>query len=183
MTPSPTAPCPTLAAIRLDRDGIDALLAAAAEAARARGLTVRGVLHGVGVPGAAECDCAEMALVPLGGGPAFRISQPLGKGATGCRLDPAGLAECAGFLERQIAAEGGDLVILNRFGRGEAEGGGFRDVIAEATAQGITVLTALRPDFAGAWRDFGGEAACELPPELEAITDWLARARSEAAPA
>lgn len=183
MTPDPATPCPTLAAVRLDRDGIDALLAQVAETATAQGLKVRGVLHGVGAPGAAECDCAEMALVPLGGGPAFRISQPLGKGSTGCRLDPAGLADCAGFLERQIAAEGGDLVILNRFGRGEAEGGGFRDVIAEAVGQGIPVLTALRPDFADAWQAFGGEVACEVAADLDAITDWLARARNETAPA
>lgn len=165
---------PTLAAIRLDRDGVDALLTEIAQSAAARGLTVRGVLHGTGAATGDECDCAEMQLVPLGGGPAFRISQPLGKGATGCRLDPAGLAECAAYLERQIASEGGDLVILNRFGRGEAEGGGFRDVIAAAALRGIPVLTALRPDFAAAWADFGGEAACELPATRAAVLGWLA---------
>ena len=68
-------------------------------------------------------------------------------------------------------------------GRGEAEGGGFRDVIAEAVGQGIPVLTAVRPDFADAWQAFGGEAACEVSADLDAITDWLARARNETAPA
>ncbi len=172
------SPCPTLAAVRLDRDGVDALLSDVASRAETMGLRVRGVLHGIGAPQGEECECAEMALEPLGGGPRFRISQALGKGSTGCRLDPGGLAECAAFLEQQIATDGGDLVILNRFGRTEAEGGGFRDVIAEAVGQGIPVLTALRPDFAGAWSAFGGDQACELPADSTAVMDWLSQTRA-----
>ena len=77
-----------------------------------------------------------------------------------------------------VWTDGGDLVILNRFGRTEAEGGGFRDVIAEAVGQGIPVLTALRPDFAGAWSAFGGDQACELPADSNAVMDWLSQTRA-----
>lgn len=51
--------------------------------------------------------------------------------------------------------------------------GGYRGVIAEAAMQGIPVLTALRPDYAGARAGFGGDATCVLAPDLRIIPNLL----------
>ena len=163
-----------LAAIRFETDDVDALLSDAAAALTAERLVVRGVLQSRGeVSG--DCHCADMDLTSIGTGQVFRISQPLGTGSRGCRLDPGALAECSAHLEAELAA-GADLLILNRFGRGESEGRGFRDLICAALARGVPVLTAVRPTYADAWAAFGGGAATDLPVHREAVCDWAHRA-------
>lgn len=166
-----------LAAIRFDTGDVDGLLAGIAATLASFGLKVRGVIQSRGEAGG-ECHCADMDLDTLGSNRRFRISQPLGNGSRGCRLHPGTLAECSSFLERELEA-GADLLILNRFGRGESEGRGFRDLIARAMALGVPVLTAVRPTYAEAWAEFGAGASCDLPPERGAVLDWV-MAMSEA---
>jgi hypothetical protein len=172
--------CP-LAAIRFDTGDVDGLLAEIAATLGSFGLTVRGVVQSRGAAGG-ECHCADMDLDTIGSNGRFRISQPLGNGSRGCRLHPGALAECSSFLERELA-EGADLLILNRFGRGESEGRGFRDLIVRAMTLDVSVLTAVRPTYAEAWAEFGAGLSCDLPPDRYAILDWvmaLAKARQAA---
>jgi len=112
-----------------------------------------------------------MDLTTLGSGRTFRISQPLGDGARGCRLHPGALADCASFIEGELR-DGADLLILNRFGRGESEGRGFRDLIATAILLDVPVLTALRPTYAHASTAFGAGAAHDLPMKRAAVLSW-----------
>jgi hypothetical protein len=119
-----------------------------------------------------------MDLESLSDGRLFRISQSLGPGSEGCRLDPGGLAACAAALERELAG-GCDLLILNRFGRGEAEGRGFRDLIGAAVLAGIPVLTAVRERYAAEWAAFGSGIACDLPPDRDAVLAWFRGLREE----
>lgn len=160
-----------LAAIRFETGDIDGFLADIAASLQARGLSVRGVLQSRGAAGG-ECHCADMDLSTIGSGRTFRISQPLGNGSRGCRLHPGALAECSSFLEKELE-HGADLLILNRWGRGESEGRGFRDLIGTAVMLNIPVLTAVRPTYADAWTEFGTGAACDLPMEHAAILDWF----------
>lgn len=51
-------------------------------------------------------------------------------GAKGCRLDPRALAALSGSLLGELDA-GTQLLVLNRFGKGESEGHGFRAVIEQ----------------------------------------------------
>ncbi len=164
-----------LAAIHFDDADIDGFLAGIAETLRAQGLTVRGALQTRGAVGG-ECHCADMDLTTLGSGQVFRISQPLGNGSRGCRLHPGALAICSAYLEDEIA-QGADLLILNRFGRGEAEGRGFRDLIGRAMTLDLPVLTAVRPTYAEAWTGFGAGAACDLPMNRTAVLDWITGTR------
>ncbi|HEY9038920.1 MAG TPA: DUF2478 domain-containing protein [Roseovarius sp.] len=164
-----------LAAIHFDEGDIDGFLANIADTLRAQGLNVRGVLQTRGAVGG-ECHCADMDLTTLGSRQTFRISQPLGNGSRGCRLHPGALAICSAFLEDEVA-QGADLLILNRFGRGEAEGRGFRDLIGKAMALDVPVLTAVRPTYAEAWTGFGDGAACDLPMNLDAVLNWITGAR------
>ncbi len=101
----------------------------------------------------------------------FRISQELGSQAAACRLDAAGLAEVGALLDRSIDREL-DLMILNRFGTAEAEGGGLRSVLARAIEAGIPVLTTVRPPYDAAWADFHGGLAVDLPPRLAPVLAW-----------
>lgn len=161
-----------LAALRFDHGAdVDAVLAAAADALRLRGLRVCGVLQSRGAE-TGECACRDMDLSVIGAERAFRISQPLGQGSAGCRLNPGALAECAAFLEGEVA-RGVDLLILNRFGRGESEGRGFRDLIAAALGAGAPVLTAVSPSYRDAWRSFGDDLARELSCDVSAALAWF----------
>lgn len=163
-----------LAAIRFEYADIDGFLAQTVALMRPLGLRLCGVLQSRGTVGG-DCHCAEMDLTTLGSNKTFRISQPLGNAARGCRLNPGALAECAAFLEAELP--GADLLILNRFGKGESEGRGFRDLISAAMGQGIPVLTAIRPTYAQSWADFGGDLACDLPMDQTGVMAWLSELR------
>ena len=162
---------PLLAAIRFgDNQNIDQLLEEVVNEFQKSGKLVRGALQLRG-SGAGECYCADMDLRLISSGQVFRISQPLGSGSAGCRLHPGVLAECSACLEQQIE-KGCDLLVLNRFGKGESEGRGFRDLISKALLSGIPVLTATRATYADAWNEFSGEMGIELPCERSSIYKW-----------
>lgn len=118
----------------------------------------------------APCD---MDVQVLPEGPVLRISQHLGPGARGCRLEPAALEEAAGRVLAALA-EGPDLLIVNKFGKHEADGRGFRPVIAAALDRDIPVLVGVSPSNRQAFLDFAGDMAVALPPEQEALLGWIA---------
>jgi nucleoside-triphosphatase THEP1 len=62
--------------------------------------------------------------------------------ARGCRLDDQRLGELADRLTAAID-DGPDLVVINRFGRAEAEGRGLVKPIAQALKADIPVLIAV----------------------------------------
>lgn len=160
-----------LAAIRFEQGDIDLFLRDIAQRLGAGGFCVRGATQTRGAVGG-ECHCADMDLKTFGSNRTFRISQPLGNGSRGCRLHPGALAECSSFIEHELTL-GADLLILNRFGRGESEGRGFRDLMAKAIALDLPVLTAVRPTYAEAWSEFGAGVACDLPMDHDAVLDWI----------
>jgi hypothetical protein len=75
----------------------------------------------------------------LPNGPILRISQNLGSVSKGCRLDPAALEAAVGLVEARLDPNV-DLLIINKFGKHEADGRGFRTVIAAALDLEIPVL-------------------------------------------
>lgn len=160
-----------LAAVRCDRGDVDTLLLEVEKALSEQGKQVQGALQTRGLDNG-ECHCADMDLQVIGSDRSFRISQSLGRESRGCRLHTGNLAECAAFLEQNLSSDT-DLLILNRFGRGESEGQGFRDLISAAITSGVPVLTALRPAYVEAWAAFGAEMACELPIDRSAVLDWF----------
>jgi hypothetical protein len=163
-----------LAAIRFEDGDIYSFLAQTVALMQPLGLRLRGVLQSRGAVGG-DCHCAEMDLKTLGSNKTFRISQPLGNAARGCRLNPGALAECAAYLEAELP--GANLLILNRFGKGESEGRGFRDLISAAVGQGIPVLTAIRPTYVQSWAAFGGDLACDLAMDQTTVMEWLSDMR------
>ena len=161
-----------LAAVRFEpHDVVDDLLERFAKQLASSGKRVSGVLQFRGVA-TGECHCADMDLQTIGSNRWFRISQSLGSGSRGCRLDPGALADCAAFLEQEIQ-NGCDLLILNRFGKGEADGRGFRDLISSAASRQMPVLVALRDIYSNAWYEFCGDYACELACREDELMAWF----------
>ena len=160
-----------LAAVRCDHGDVDSLLNEIETVLSKQGKRVQGAIQTRGADNG-ECHCADMDLQIIGSDRSFRISQSLGRESRGCRLHSGALAECAAYLEQNLSSET-DLLILNRFGRGESEGKGFRDLIGAAIASDVPVLTALRPAYVEAWSAFGAEMACELPIERDAVLAWF----------
>ncbi|ABL70644.1 MULTISPECIES: DUF2478 domain-containing protein [Paracoccus] len=156
----------------------DRLLTAAAERLAAAGMRLAGAvqINTEPVPGG-DCD---MDLRILGDdGPLVRITQSLGPGAQACRLDTGALAQAVARTE-SVLDRGAELLIVNKFGKQECFGRGFRETIARALAAGIPVLVHVPDEQLPAFREFAGELAEELPPEQ--IEDWCrARLTSSAA--
>ncbi len=159
------------AAILDDGSGAaDALLAAVVRRQQLSGWCVRGLLMR---DAAAYGDRSlPMVLVDLRSGEEYLVSQSLGRQASGCRADPQGFAQASAVLRRAVE-EGPDLVVCNRFGGMEAEGGGFRAELLAILVSELPLLTVVQPRHRQAWEDFSGGAAV-LPATAQALADWLA---------
>lgn len=155
------------------RGGVDPLLAGVAERLAGLGCRVCGCVQvNTDRRGRRRCDM-DLRLLPAG--PVIRISEDRGSGARGCRLD-AGALETAVALVEAAAAEGCDMLIVNKFGKHEAEGRGFRHVIAEAAGMGLPVLVGVNALNEAVFRDFTGGLAEQLAPCPATLTRWLLEA-------
>jgi hypothetical protein len=113
----------------------------------------------------------DMDVRVLPDGPILRISQDLGRASRGCRLDPAALETAVGLVSASMGP-GSDLLIVNKFGKHEAQGRGFRTVIAEALSKGIPVLVGINTLNLPAFEEFAEGLATRLPPEPTALEIW-----------
>jgi hypothetical protein len=165
---------PTIAAIRARADlPVDTILAETIAALRHSGLNVGGIIQEE--YGAFNGGQPITRLRDISDGSLIQISQDLGRDAHGCRLDAGSLVEAASRIESAIEV-GIDLLVLNRFGKSEAEGSGLRFVIERAILVGVPVLTAVRNQYVSAWNDFYGGMATWLPASPKAIFAWCEKA-------
>ncbi len=102
-----------------------------------------------------------MVLEEIASGECLPISQDRGPHARGCSLDVGQLLAAMQLVRAQLASRP-DLLVLNKFGKTEAEGGGFRELIAEAIEEGISVLIAVPWRNIESWRLFTGGASREI---------------------
>lgn len=122
-----------------------------------------------------DCRGCDMDVLVLPDGPTIRISQSLGKNAKGCRLDPSALEDAVAVTSKKLA-EGADLLIVNKFGKHEASGRGFRDIIAQALEQNIPVLVGTNRLNEAAFLEFVGDDACKLTPSANRCLNWFLEA-------
>ena len=80
-----------------------------------------------------------MLLEDLSTGHRTSIHEDRGAGASGCRLDESALAEAAARIEDNLE-DSPDLLVLNKFGKAECDGGGLLDLIASAMDRNIRVV-------------------------------------------
>ncbi|WP_435258496.1 DUF2478 domain-containing protein [Thioclava sp. FR2] len=100
-----------------------------------------------------------------------RISQNLGALSKGCRLDPSALATAVGLAETALS-QSPRLCIVNKFGKAEIDGAGFRPFIGMALSHGIPVLTSVSRGNLPAFMAFAEDIAQELAPEQDAVLNW-----------
>ena len=115
---------------------------------------------------------ARMAVKVFGEEQHVGISQNLGPYSTGCALDPEGLETAAELVSRSLNSSH-DLLILNKFGKQERDGQGFRDVLVKALDQDIPVLLGVNLTLEEAFQNFAGEFAIKLNADLNAIDAWF----------
>lgn len=157
------------------RGDTDLLLQGLAAAAASDGLKVCGTVQ---INSEAPCEGpCDMDVQCLPDGPIIRISQSLGKHARGCRLNPDALEQAVGWVEGRIGADI-DLLIVNKFGKHEADGRGFRNAIAQALAADIPVVVGLNSMNKTAFHEFTGGEAEEVAPDPDALSAWARKAHS-----
>lgn len=151
---------PTIAAlVYTDSSAADEALRDLAIELTGRGVRLAGLVQlNRARPGRSRCD---MVLEEIASGELVPISQDRGPLARGCALDIGQLLAAMQLVRAQIEQQP-DLLILNKFGKTEAEGGGFRELIAEAMEAGIPVVIAVPWRNIESWRLFTGGAAREI---------------------
>ncbi len=152
------------------RGATDALLATAVARLHARGIVPAGTVQ-TNPPCAGREKC-DMDIHVLPDGPVLRISQDLGAAARGCRLDSSALETAVAEAARRI--DGADLLVINKFGKQEAEGRGFVPLIAAALERGLPVLVGVNALNLIAFEAFAGGLAHQLAADPDAIADWAA---------
>lgn len=146
----------------------DLLVAAVSDLLERSGLRLAGTVQtNISRPGRAKCD---MDLRILPGGPVVRISEDRGAHARGCILDSGVLEQTVLAVQQRL--DGAECLIVNKFGKREAEGRGLVPVIAEALERGLPVLVGVNglnlPEFLA----FAGGMAQALPGDAAAAAEW-----------
>lgn len=117
----------------------------------------------------------HMDLHLLSGSGVVRISQDLGAGSSGCRLDAQSLEEVVGLVAGALQARP-QLLIVNKFGKQEVEGRGFRPLIGEALQMGVPVITSVSQINRAGFEAFAEGIAEPLAPDPQELVAWcLAR--------
>jgi nucleoside-triphosphatase THEP1 len=148
----------------------DEILRQVVDRCRLRGVRLAGVMqHRPRDPGH-RCD---MLLEDLATGRQTSIFASRGRGAKGCQLDEYAMLKMVSEIELALK-NGPKLVVLNKFGKVEAEGMGMRDLIAQAVGMGIPLIVGVPARNLHAWREFAGEFSVELN-SLGGVDDWLRR--------
>jgi len=156
-------------------DGVypDDAIARAIEPLRELGIQLAGAIQREPAdrPGHHPCD---LLLENLATGEVIAIAEHRGKEARGCRLDVGILTDIAEAVANSLHEDEPRLLVINKFGKIEADGGGLREAIADALHLGIPVLVGVPMRNLDRWRAFADAFAVELPVDAAAISGWLA---------
>ncbi len=156
---------------------VEPLLAEIADELRASGHRLGGVLQADQTrPDRVKC---EMRLRDLASGRIVSVSEDRGNLARGCRLDRAALLEASGWIAEAIEHRV-DLVVINKFGKAESEGGGMRGVIAMAIERGTPVLICANAEHHPRLMAFAGDYAEALTADRSSIMAWALSVRETA---
>ena len=159
-----------LAVVYTDGLAADKALASWGYQLRAAGLAVAGLVQlNTFERDPGKCD---MAVEELYSGTVMQLSEDRGPEARGCRLDRSILAEASALLLNALD-EKPDILVLNKFGKIEAEGAGLRDVLAKAVEMNVPIIVGVPFRNLDQWRIFAGDMAEECPVDAEQIRRWV----------
>jgi hypothetical protein len=166
-----------LAALVFDEDqDPDAVLRAFAADLRGRGVRAVGLVQ----VGHRVHDRPKLDAVLVHSGERLQLLQDLGPLATGCRLDVGQLLS-AGSQVAGAIDQGADLLIINRFGKQEAEGKGLSYLIERALSADIPVVIAVSRHRFDDWIKFAGGMSVKLNCHRAALDAWWAGVSQRAA--
>lgn len=155
---------------------VDSLLTSVSYSLRQVGWKLAGAVQS---PAATRNSRCEMTLEDLATGACIEMADPLGPSASGCRLDTEALEDSVGLAASSLDPDT-KLVVINRFGKRETEGHGFRSMIENAVAQDVPVLVGVKKIHLDAWADFVGAEPLLLPTDVDEILSWCEAAASRA---
>ncbi|MGO4558161.1 DUF2478 domain-containing protein [Mesorhizobium sp. 2RAF21] len=151
--------CPITAIIYSDSSAFEIFLREATTAIAARGLRLAGLVqHSEAKPDRLKCD---MHLEDLATGKRYGISDDRGPHARGCVLNPDQLARACQAAEQALSVRT-DFLVLSKFGKTEAEGGGFRGLMARALELSVPVLIGIPLVNLASFREFADGLAREI---------------------
>lgn len=152
-----------------DGPRLQALLAAAVAEWKAAGLRVAGVIaeaHSL-----ADRACSAGFLRDIGSGKAYSMFLEAPPSGASCHLDATGVEDACAAVPGQITD--GDVVVLSKFSKLEAAGGGLAPAFAAAIAASKPVLTTVSDLHRAACHGLAPDAL-RLPADAAAIRDWWA---------
>lgn len=150
-----------------DGDSVQRLLTAVAEDCRSAGARVVGlVAEAHGLP---DRTCGAGVLVDVISGERHPIYLETPPADTTCHLDAGGVeAACSSVLP---LVGDSDLVVLSKFGKLEALGGGLFPVFEAAATAGKPVLTTVSARHREAWKAFAPDAV-PIEADETALNRW-----------
>ena len=150
-------------------DDPDGLLLQFAEDLRRSGHRVVGAVqhhvHGLRNP--------NLDALVLPGAQVVNLSHHPGDDTQDCHIDDVRLATIGCTIEAAIE-EGGDLVIINRFGKLEAAGRSLIRLIKQAVDADIPVITVVPAHRFAAWVKYSNGMSVRLPCRRAALDAWWA---------
>ncbi|HEY4168677.1 MAG TPA: DUF2478 domain-containing protein [Reyranella sp.] len=123
--------------------------------------------------------CTAGYLRSLADGARYPIFQDLGRGSQACHLAGDGAVDAAAAVAKDIET-GCDLVILSKFGKLEAGGGGLREAFAAAIEAGVPVLTTVAASQAERWQMFAAPLFMPVAADAAEIEAWWLGVRAKA---
>jgi hypothetical protein len=150
---------PITAIVYADGSAFEAFLEAAAETMAKDGVRLAGLIH-QSRPNADRRKC-DLYVKDLATGEVHGISDDRGPLARGCMLNTDSLLR-AGEAARRGLSPQIDLLVLCKFGKTEAAGGGLRSLVSAALELSVPVLIGVPAVNLEAFRDFSGGLAHEV---------------------
>jgi len=138
------------------------------------GVAVTGIVpyHASAAGGEPRCD---MEVEELSSRFILQLADDRGeKQDRGYRIDPAAVDEAAALIAASFR-KCPELLIVNKFGRLEADGGGLSEVISNAVDLGIAVVVGVPERRLASWRAFTNGLAEEAVLDSPRVQQWLAR--------
>lgn len=155
----PSRAAPITAIVYRTGARVDTLMEMIATLLSSRGVAVAGFIQvNRERPGRSRCD---MVLKEIASTTCVELSEDRGPMARGCMLDVGQLMQATALATAALEARP-DVLMVNKYGKTEAEGGGFRPLIADAVSRGTSVIIAVPASNLDSWRCFAGELAREV---------------------
>jgi nucleoside-triphosphatase THEP1 len=162
------AQCDFAAVVYGAGDDPDRLLLNFSEHLHRSGRRVAGIVQ---LGRAGQAGNSNFGAIMLPGNEVVRMAHDPGSSPFGCRLHAGWVAESASMIADAID-RGVDLVIVNRFGKLEAEGRGFIHLIKQAVSADIPALIAVPEHRFAAWIRYSGGMNVRLACRRAALDRW-----------